>query len=349
MYLYSRPPVIVRQARQRGLSLIELMISITLGLLILSALITLFANQNKARAELDKSNRMIDNGRYALEMLAEQMRVAGFYGNYAPSGTPATSPDPCNLTTLTTSTTNLDVLLHHVQGFDTGTGTGATSQIATASLPATCGLTYTAGSATTLKAGSDILVVRRAATSAAVAAAAAAAATNYLQVSNCSTDTVAYAISLGSAVSASLHEKNCTTTATLRPFLVQAYFISPDNNVGDGIPTLKRREIDVTTGLFVTTPLVEGIEYMQVDYGVDADNNGSADSYIAAPALADWPKVVSVRINLIARNIETSGEYTDSKTYDLGTAGTFGPFSDHYKRHAYTEVVRLVNPSSRRE
>jgi len=48
---------------QRGLSLIELMISITIGLLILVSLSSLFINQSKARAELDKSTRMIDNGR----------------------------------------------------------------------------------------------------------------------------------------------------------------------------------------------------------------------------------------------------------------------------------------------
>src|SRR3989338_670495 len=82
---------------QRGLSLVELMISITIGLLILSSLTTLFVNQSRTRAELDKSNRMIDNGRYALELLSDNLKLAGFYGNYTPSGTPADTPDPCNL------------------------------------------------------------------------------------------------------------------------------------------------------------------------------------------------------------------------------------------------------------
>ena len=348
-----------RQA-ERGLSLIELMISMTIGLLILSALVTMFANQSKMRGELDKSTRMIDNGRYALELLADSLRVAGFYGNYTPSsGTPVAN-DPCNLTTITDSATNLDVLRQHVQGYDAA---AAASQIA--SLPATCGFTYTAGSATTLKPGSDILVLRRVSTAPPVAAAAAVATTIYLQVSNCSTDTVSYQIALGSADFSTLHDKNCTTAASLRPFLVQAYFVSTDNNPGDGIPTLKRRELDQTTGLFVTTPLVEGIEYMQVDYGVDADANGAADSYIAAPALADWPNVVSIKINIVARNTEPTADYTDTKTYSLGLAGSVGPFNAapydaapypitypklaNYKRHGYTEVVRLVNPSSRRE
>jgi type IV pilus assembly protein PilW len=350
-----------RQA-QRGLSLVELMISITIGLLILSAMTTLFVNQTRTRAELDKSNRMTDNGRYALEVLAENLRVAGFYGTYAPSGTPTATQDPCDVSIITNAATNPDVLLHHVQGYNAA---AQTSQIA--SLPSSCSFTYTAGSATSLKAGSDILVLHRASTSS-VAAAAAVAATVYLQVSNCSSDLVSYQITTGSGALTTFHNKDCTTSASLRPFIVQAYFVSPDNNAGDGIPTLKRRELDAATGAFVTTPLVEGIEYMQIDYGVDGDSNGdgsidlaafdgAADSYSSTCATcvtpADWARywshVVSIKINIIARNNETTTGYTDTKSYVLGSAGTFGPFGNAYKRHAYTQVVRLVNPSARLE
>jgi len=328
---------------QRGLSLVELMISVTIGLLILAAMATLFSNQARTRSELDKSNRLIDNGRYALEILTENLRAAGFYGSYMPGGVPAATPDPCNPALITNPAGNNDVLLHHVQGYNAA---AATSQIA--SLPASCGLTYTAGSAATLKPGSDMLVLRRAGTATPVAAAAAVAATSYLQVSNCNNDLAGYQVSNGTADFTILHDKDCTTAASLRPFLVQVYFVSADNNPGDGIPTLKRRELDAT-GVFVTTPLVEGIEYLQVDYGLDADADGAADSYIAAPTTAQWPNIVSVRLNIIARNIEKSATYADRKTYLLGSAGIFGPFNDAYKRHAYTQVVRLINPSGRRE
>ena len=349
-----------RQA-QHGLSLIEMMISITIGLIILSAMATLFSNQSKVRSELDKSNRMIDNGRYALEVLSSNLSMAGFYGSYVPaSGAPASTPDPCNLTTLTTAATNLDVLRHHVQGYD---ATSATDQIDT--LPATCALTYTSGSLTTLKDGSDILALRRTSTATPVAAAAVtAAASTVLQVSNCSTALVDYQVIPGDASKAAYLDKDCSTVASLRPFIVQVYFVSPDSTtVGDGIPTLKRRELDQATGAFVTTPLVEGIEYMQVDYGLDADADGSADSYIAAPTTANWPNIVSVKLNIIARNVDPTASHTDTKTYSLGLAGNVGPFNAapynaapypttyptlaNYKRHAYTQVVRLVNASGR--
>ena len=328
---------------QRGLSLVELMISITLGLLILASMTTLLSNQSRTRSELDKSNRMVDNGRYALEIMSENLRVAGFYGSYTPQGTPAASPDPCDVALLVNPAANAQMLLHPVQGYNAA---GATSQIA--SLPSACGFSYTAGSTASLLPGSDILVLRRASTATPVASASAQAATSYLQASNCNNDLSSYQLSAGSADFTALHDKDCSTVAGLRPFLVQVYFVSPDNLAGDGIPTLKRREL-ASTGAFVTTPLVEGIEYLQVDYGLDSDADGAADSYIAAPSSAQWPAIMSVRLNLLARNTGQSAAYRDSKTYSLGGAGVFGPFNDAYKRHVYTQVVRLVNPSSRRE
>ena len=379
----------IHQTRlQSGLSLIELMISITIGLLILASLSTLFINQNKSRIELDKSNRMIDNGRYAMELLSTNLRLAGFYDNFAPVSPATAVYDPCDAAALTDPTKNFSILNLHVQGYNAAT---ATTQIATmpcaAALNTTanasyCSPTYTTVNACTLKAGSDILVVRRAST----ATSSAVNKLTYLQVSMCQTDTAAppnnYQIVTAPAVSpvsfTSMHKKDCATTSDLRQFMTNTYFISPNNNVtggvGDGIPTLKQLDQFGTV-----TPLVEGIEYLQVDYGVDGDSNsdgimddinldgainsddldGAADSYSATCTgcltTADWAKywsnVVSVRINIVARNQDKTTGSSDSKSYNLGLAGSFTPTGTDltYKRHSFTQLIRLVNPSGRRE
>jgi CheY-like chemotaxis protein len=100
---------------------------------------------------------------------------------------------------------------------------------------------------------------------------------------------------------------------------------------------------------------VEGIERIQFEYGVDTDGNGSPDLYTANPATpVDWNTVVTVKISALARSLEPSPGYTDTKTYTLGNdaAGapvTVGPFNDSYRRHVFNGVVRLINPSGRRE
>lgn len=344
------PSYIANGHSQRGLSLIELMISITIGLLILSALTTLFVNQSRARTELDKSNRMVDNGRYALEVLAGNLRLAGFYGEFDPSALalPGSITNPCSVNPVDMG----DALRLHVTGYD-----AASSGSSITSPP--CGLSG-------LKNGSDILVLRRADTAAPVAQTAAVNGIHYIQVTNCRFDTTGFIIATDPA-SFTLRRRDCTETSTtpyanVRRAVVQTYFVSSENNAGDGIPTLKRMEFDPAgSGTFVTTPLVEGIEYLQVEYGVDGDSNGDglvdmadfdgvADSYVEACAdIACWSNVVSAKLYVVARNIEPTASYTDTKTYDLGQAGTFGPFNDHYKRHAYTQLIRLVNPASRRE
>lgn len=343
-----RAHVFANRQIQRGLSLIELMISITLGMLILSALTTLFVNQSKARTELDKSNRMIDNGRYALEVLSDNLKLAGFYGALDPSSIaiPAALPNPCSITMSEIAA----ALPLNIQGYN-----AANANVAAATPPACL--------PATLKPGSDILVIRRVDTSAPVAHAAASAVastTPYLQAKLCPYDTLAYMIDKAPA-NLTLHQRNCPYGITavtgpyadLRRMMVEIYFIDSNNQAGDGIPTLKRMELSTTGTMTAGTavPLVEGIEYMQIDYGLDADSDGSADNYIAEPALADWPNIMSAKLNIIARNIETTAGHADTKTYSLGgsPAITYTPAAgDRYKRHAYTQVVRLVNPSGRR-
>ena len=367
---------------QRGLSLVELMISITIGLIILVSLTALFVNQNKARTELDKANRMIDNGRYALELLSGNLQLTGFFGTYVPTGNATSIPDPCDTAAMANAALNIDLMRMPVHGYDAAT---ASSQIAVP--PALCAFTNTAGSAESLKPGSDILVVRRANTSSITQAAAAAAGINgttYLQVSSCQHDTTAFIISADPSVLI-LGQRNITSPSPLnncfsaggittiaapyadvRALKTEVYFVSPDNNPGDGIPTLKRRELSISGGapVFVTTPLVEGIEFMQVEYGIDdpaqdTDGDGVAgldgvpDFYDACAActLEQWSNVVSVKLYLVARNIEKTSGYADSKAYSLGSAGSYTPAGDNagFKRHAYTQNIRLINPSGRRE
>ena len=73
------------RSRESGFSLVELMIASTIGLLILTAMISVFVSSMQSRNEVDKSSRQIENGRFAVEMLKEDIQLAAFYGDYFPS------------------------------------------------------------------------------------------------------------------------------------------------------------------------------------------------------------------------------------------------------------------------
>ena len=68
-----------------GISLIELMVGITLGLLVLAGLAGVFANSSRSRSDIERASRQIENGRYALQVLTDDIRLAGFYGEFNPN------------------------------------------------------------------------------------------------------------------------------------------------------------------------------------------------------------------------------------------------------------------------
>lgn len=327
------------RSRMAGLSLIELMISITLGLMILSGVALVFVNTSAARNEVERTSRQIENGRYAVEVLSDELRLAGFYGELdiknanPPAPVPGAMPaDQCSLTAANWQ----EWMQLHVQGFANGTGFNQT----------TCALENH-------KSNTDILLVRRVRTCIAGSSGcpAAIAGRAYIQVSHCGAEpapnqSITHKLGNQGTETFDLLKKDCTNAADLRRYYVRIYYISTDNGSGTSVPTLKQMELDGSG--WVTTPLVEGIEELKIEYGVDTNTDGAPDSYVATPAsLADWTNVVAVQVHLLARNLETSPGYTDNKTYTLGSTA-FAP-GDNYRRHVYSSLVRLNNPSGRQD
>lgn len=330
---------------QAGLSLVELMISIAIGLLLMAGVSALIAQQSKTRDEIDKSGRQIENGRYALTLLVDEIQHAGFYGQYSGAlGALTALPDPC-----ATDVAAIDAsLAMPLQGYNAPTAVPAPLS---ACLPDANHI-----------GGTDILVVRRLeAVDTLPTIATAVAGQVYVQ-----TTPDAKVTGSGSDTSVfTLTQKDTVTPADLRKYVERIYFLSPcyvyaagetacttGADGGRPIPTLKRLEITAAGGAttFITTPLVDGIQNMQFDYGIDSTGDGTPVSpFVTAPGVADWPNVMAVQVSILARNLDPTGGYVDGKTYSMGVAGTVGPFSDAYKRHAYSATVRATNPSGRRE
>ena len=352
----NRARMLRAPARQAGLSLVELMVAITIGLFLLVGLVTVFSTSNQTYAELGKASQQIENGRFATQILIDDISHAGFYGRYSGSPVlPGALPDPCvnnNMAQLRAA------LALPIQGYNAP----ATSPITTC-LPAANHL-----------AGTDIIVVRRADSTMsagdAVSIPNAALTANGIYIQSNADSTMQPIVAVGTGGQAadqatfSLKNKEPTQYAPIRRYHVHIYFIAPcsvpagggtvctggtDDN-GSPIPTLKRIEL-AANGTMNVISLVEGIENFQVDYGIDTDKDGVPDAgYVVAPGtVADWSNIVSLRINVLSRQIEPSGvDYVDAKTYDMGVAGTVTP-GGNFKRHVYNAVIRIVNPASRRE
>ena len=63
-----------------GFGLIEIMIAMTLGIVIILGITTLFADTSKSLASVDRSGRQIENALFTLELLASELSLAGYWG-----------------------------------------------------------------------------------------------------------------------------------------------------------------------------------------------------------------------------------------------------------------------------
>lgn len=336
---------ILAPPRTRGYTIIELMVSITIGLIILAALVTLFAGNSRERGEIERANEQTENGRYALQTISDDLRDAGYLASFNPGTVagpnpqltvPAVLPNVC-ATDLPTLTAAMSM---PVQGYHTPGAAPA------------CLLDWTPGT--------DILVVRRASTCAVGTAGCdpLVAGDVYLQASGCNTELTvgtyfAFDTNIGNL---NLHQKDCATAALIYQFRTHIYFIANDDKAGDGIPTLKRAELGA--GVFNIVPLVEGVQNLQLEYGLDTSvpTTGTPAVYTVDPniylgcapanCVSNWRNTVTVKIYVLARNLTPTQGYTDTKAYTLGLTAV-PAFGDQYKRHVYSTVAVLYNTVGR--
>jgi len=371
----------------RGFTLIELMVSMVVGLLVLLAVTTLFVNVNRNNSEFNKTSILIENGRFAVQLLESDLIHAGFWGGHIPDfdnltettvptsaavggSVPSYIPDPC----LAYSVANWDteyrtnLLGIAVQAYDA-------ASVCSPLLP-------------DILANTDVLVLRHANTCVPgeTNCEANIAGNLYFQKSNCNddppTDASPY---IFNTAGHTLHDRDCTTVAAVRKFISNIYYIRDyAATSGDGIPTLMRAEFDLTGGTLAhqtAVPLIEGIEGFRVELGIDSfSKTGAGVNYAAAIAWLDETNkttpinrgdgatdgafvrcttatpctaaqltdVVAVKLYVLARALAPTQGYTDTKTYNLGSTA-LGPFNDQFKRHIFSTTVRLHNISGRRE
>ncbi len=342
----------MRVRAPRGFTLIEMMVGIAVGLIVLAVVTTVFVNVSSNRRDMERTGRQIENGRFATQLLADDIVNASYFGEFDPRdvGPPTTKPDPCS-----TSVGDMkSMVLMHVQGF-----------AADAAKPSCI---------SDVRTGTAVVAIRRTATCIAGDTNCDAAATGqiYFQSALCNAELANVPLSTTYLVAAmpalgspfALHKHDCAAAASLRAYVMHIYFIANNNDPGDGIPTLKRAELGAN-GAFSIVPLVEGVENLQFEYGLDTNGDSMPDAVSADPGtyggcaadpcyITNWLNVVTAKIHLLSRSIEPTPGYTDTKTYPLGlqadgTQRTDGPFNDGFKRHAYTETIRMNNPAGRRE
>ena len=115
---------------------------------------------------------------------------------------------------------------------------------------------------------------------------------------------------------------------------------------GDGIPSLCRAFLNNASPPSMTSEcLIEGVENMQIEFGVDDDRDFIVDFYTATPTAGDIVNSVAVRVHVLARSLNELAGYVNDKAYIVGPVA-IAAANDGFIRRVFSTTVVLRNPAN---
>lgn len=273
---------------QHGLSLVELMVAMTIGLLLTAGIGYFYLGSAQTFRSVDDLSRIQESYRYALEFMGVDIRQAGYAGCSNVVAIPQPGFAGAQLQP------GGHFFAQAVQGFAgaaawPGPGAAPANYVPNTDVlrvmrAGTQGINVTAlmannAAAITVAANPAVLVAGN---------AAVIADCTHVDIFDVSAVGGTTAIFPGAPL-----QKPYGVGAEVFPLIDTVYFVGTNPQ---GVPALYRRMNGAAS-----EELVADVENLVLRFGVDTDNNYAADVYQAPGAVANWRQVVSARVNLVLR------------------------------------------------
>ena len=355
----SRPLLLIamRAVKQHGLSLIEMMVGLTIGLVLTLGLFTLIANTSQSFKVQDDFSRMQENGATAFRYIGDSLRHAGFFGNVmatgnikisAGSAVADTTNPPCGSAANPPGANWAFDFTTPIIAF-----APATANEANALFP--CIRTQNFYAPPPMANPNPVLVTRGASgfrvcvalvpvpgppvcinANSLLAAQLDPANTVYVQA-----NPYDGAIFFGREYPIAEAKKYLVggvpgNDMEMFEYRTHVYYIRPcsrplngaicganldgnGNSLDDNSNPIPTLVRQELVGSAMTeVPLVEGIELIDYRFGIDTNGDGVADVFNATPIPTDWINVVTVKVSILVRSPSLNLAYDDSgKQYDL--------------------------------
>ncbi len=326
------------QDGQKGLSLVELMIAMVIGLILLTGILQItIANSDNSRMH-EQMSRVQEAGRFAIDVLSKDIRMADFWG--------------C-ISSATKLTNNLDPSSSSFAGleFDRGVGgeDGASGGPDSITLSGAIGTGLIVQPPYGPQASSNVKVP----------AGNSLEQFDIVVLSDCLAGDIFEIVNANPGGSGTVDHN--TGTVAVGPGNYNPDPTCPSGHClskvyrGDaqiyGLQSLTYfiqqaafEEPKLVRSLNGNAPveLVSGIEDMQLEYGVDTDGNSVADYYKTATqitAAGEWETVITVKISLLVRAKEAIMHEAQTYKYNGATVTS----NDRRLRRVFTTVVTIRN------
>lgn len=294
----------------RGMTLIELMIAVVIGLFLVAVMGSIFVGSRTTFSAQESISRLQENGRFAVDTIAHDLRLSGFRGCLG----------QVRATPLVNTLNTPAALL-----YDFGTPAWGSRNTGAGWSPA---LQAPLAGLAPLPAG-DVLVVRRPVGSgwsligemaSNTAPLVVTASPNFTQgdlllAADCAGGVVLQATNVGPGAAGSIEHnagvagispgvstndlgRMLSNDAMVWRLQTVIYYLAPSVR-RPGEISLWSYTAPTYDGSANAAELVTGVERMAVAFGVDTDGDFAADRFLDASQVADWTQVVSARVDLL--------------------------------------------------
>jgi len=313
------------QHLERGLTLIELMVAMTINSVVLVGAISVYTHSRSVYRTAESIARLQENLHFAASTLQSDLRLADFWGRtnrrdlITRSAAMTISCDRNNVTDWA-----LD-LSQAVEAIDDNYN-----------LPCP---------GSDPRQASDVLIIRHA------RAAITRPVDKVVQIKSNGVG--------GKIFNNGVHPPDFGPGGAVHDVVVSAYYVSDKSTFDSRQPALRRHTL--VRGVMQDQEIIPGIENLQVTFGIDTDGDNQVNRYVdgAHPELRGANhRILTIRLWLLARSeINAAGQgYRDNKTYRTPDAdrSAITPNNDddypaEYRRASMTQTIWLRNAPHAKE
>ena len=367
--------------RDTGYTLVELMISLSIGLVITAAVVTAYVSSKENTDRTTDVSNMQETGRIAMSVIREDIAMAGFFGHLQqpirsagagknllnsfdddskpPRINAVAAGNDCNAGSTQNNgilPENLDLPFIWFYAYEATGGNGSVGELP----PLSC---IVDNGTETIAEDSDVVFIKR-------------AVSREIRLTDKGTFELEPAdpkglylitepLSVGMATGEQLVDEinrpfagELVNQPSAWKYLSRLYYIrlKRKNSQGDSIPTLVRRSLELGAGNEINAQLgaeedvIEGVEAIHIDYGFDTGSTDErVDRYIPSGQMTEEllnnHSVVSVGIYILVRDIDPTPGFAQTageRTFRLGLGKEIQK-NDDYKRQLISANVLLYN------